>query len=133
MLQYHLPTSSQQDGTFDSALASTLKNGRRWFNECTTAHAECRTRNGFIPTRLIDVGLLDGSENLKLLDTRQFEISNDVELEYATLSHCWGQTKHMTTETDTLKKHESGIAFSELNRTFQDAVLVTRALGLRYI
>lgn len=96
-------------------------------------HAECRIRNRFVPTRLIDVRLPDGSENLKLLDTRQSGISNNVELEYATLSHCWGQTKHITTETDTLKKHEAGIAFSELNQTFQDAVLVTRALGLRYI
>ena len=133
MLQYRIPTSSQQDGTFDSALASTLTTGRRWFKECTTAHAECRIKNRFVPTRLIDVGLLDGLENLKLLDTRQSGINNDVDLEYATLSHCWGQTKHITTETDTLKKHEAGIALSELNRTFQDAVLVTRALGLRYV
>ena len=133
MLQYRIPRSSQQDGTFDPALASTLTNGRRWLKECKTAHAECRIRNRFVPTRLIDVGLPDGSENPKLLDTKQSGISNDVELEYATLSHCWGQTKHITTETDTLKKHEAGIAFSELNRTFQDTVLVTRALGFRYV
>ncbi|KAL8734468.1 MAG: hypothetical protein Q9181_003171 [Wetmoreana brouardii] len=133
MLQYQIPTSSQLGGTFDSALASTSTFGRRWLKECVTTHAECRIRNRFVPTRLIDVGSPDGSESLKLLDTRQSGISNDVELEYATLSHCWGQTKHITTETDTLKKHEAGIAFSELNRTFQDAVLVTRALGLRYV
>lgn len=133
MVQYRIPTSSQQDDTFDSALASTLASGRRWFKECSTAHTECRIRNRFVPTRLIDVRLPDGSENLKLVDTRQSGISNDVELEYATLSHCWGQTKHIVTETVTLKKYEAGIAFSELNRTFQDAVLVTRALGLRYV
>ena len=133
MVRYRIPTLSQQDNTFDSALASTLTNGRRWFKECATAHAECRNRNRFVPTRLIDVALPDGSENLKLLDTGQSGISNNVEFEYATLSHCWGQTKHITTKTDTLKKHEAGIAFSELNRTFKDAVLVTRALGLKYI
>lgn len=133
MVQYRIPTSSQQDGSFDFALASTLTNGRRWLKECATAHAECRIRNRFVPTRLLDVGLSDGSENLRLLDTRQSGISNDAELEYTTLSHCWGQTKHIVTETDTLKKHEAGIAFSDLNRTFQDAVLVTRALGFRYV
>ena len=133
MLQYRIPVSSQQDGTFDPALASTLTNGRKWLKECKTAHAECRIRNRFVPTRLIDVGLPDGSENPKLLNTRQSGIGDDVELEYATLSHCWGQSKHITTETDTLKQREAGIAFTELNRTFQDAVLVTRALGFRFI
>ena len=133
MLQYQVPALSQQDGTFDPALASTLTNGRRWLEECKTVHTECRIRNRFVPTRLIDVGLPDGSENPKLLDTKQSGIGSIMELEYATLSHCWGQTKHITTETDTLKKHEAGIAFSELNRTFQDAVLVTRALGFRYV
>ena len=130
---YQVPALSQLDGTFDPALASTVTNGRRWLEECKTVHTECRIRNRFVPTRLIDVGLPDGSENPKLLDTKQSGIGNIVELEYVTLSHCWGQTKHITTETDTLKKHEAGIAFSELNRTFQDAVLVTRALGFRYV
>lgn len=132
-MQYRIPTSSQQDDPFYPALASTLTNGRRWYKECATAHSECRIRNRFVPTRLIDVGLPDGSENLKLLDTRQSGISDDVELEYATLSHCWGETEHIATNTVTMKKYEAGIAFSELNRTFQDAVLVTRALGLRYV
>lgn len=133
MEQYGILTVSQEDQTFDSALASTLTNVRRWFNECTTTHTECRIKNQFVPTRLIDVGLPDGSENLKLVDTSQSGISDGVELKYATLSHCWGQTKHIVTMDVTLKKHEAGIAFSELNRTFQDAVLITRALGLKYI
>ena len=133
MLEYRIPISSHHDGIFNSALSSTVTNGRRWLTECTTAHAECRVRNRFVPTRLIDVGLPEGSENLRLLDTRQSGFNNDMDLEYATLSHCWGQTKHITTTTVTLEKHEAGIAFSELNRTFQDAVLVTRALGLRYL
>ena len=133
MLQDWIPISSQQDNTFHHALVSTSTVGRKWFKECTTVHAECRIRNRFVPTRLIDVGLLEGSETLKLLDTKQSGISNDMELKYATLSHCWGQTEHITTKTDTLKKHKTGIAFSELNRTFKDAVLVTRALGLRYV
>ena len=133
MLQYRIPTSSQQDSASGPALASTLTHGRRWLKECKTTHAECRIRDRFIPTRLIDVGLPDGSENPKLFNTRQSGISNDVDFEYATLSHCWGQTKHITTKTDTLKQHEAGIAFSKLNRTFQDAVLVTRALGFRYV
>ena len=132
MLQYRIHISSHQGDIFDFALASTRTHGRKWFTECTTVHAKCK-RDRFVPTRLIDVGLLEGSENVKLLDTRQSGVSNDVELEYATLSHCWGGTEHITTTIGTVEKRVAGIAFSELNQTFQDAVLVTRALGLRYL
>lgn len=118
MVQYQIPTSSQQNDTSDSALASTLKKGKRWFKECTTVHAKCRIRNIFVPTRLIDVRLPDGSDDLKLLDTRQSGFSNDFGLEYAKLSHCMGKTKHIVAEAATLTKHEAGITFSELNRTF---------------
>lgn len=129
----------------DLALASTLTNVRNWFAECKTTHAECKIKSRFVPTRLLDVAstniptrVLDiasreVSQDLKLIDTRKCRLRSDTNLEYATLSHCWGQTKHITTEIDTRKKREAGIAFSELNRTFRDAVLVTRALGLEYL
>ena len=133
MLQCRRSILSQQDSVSNSALASKLTNGRSWFKECMTVHAECRNRNRFVPTRLIDVELAKGSDDLKLVDTRQSRISNDMKLEYATLSHCWGKTEHITTKADTLEKRKAGIAFRELNRTFQDAVLVTRALGLKYV
>lgn len=149
MVQHGISTLPQPNDIVDFALASTSANGKRWFEECKTAHVECRIKSRFVPTRLLDVGLPerskdvparlldvaspDASKDLKLIDTRRSGICSNTNLEYATLSHCWGQTKHITTETDTQKKREAGIAFSELNRTFQDAVLVTRALGLRYL
>ena len=55
------------------------------------------------------------------------------DLEYATLSHCWGNTGHLTTEVTTFDQRKAGIAFSDLNKTFQDAILITRALELQYI
>ena len=132
-MQYRIPALFQQDIASDSALSSTLTNGRSWLKECMTIHTECKIRNSFVPTRLIDVGMAGGSDDIQLIDTRQSDVSRDTKLQYATLSHCWGQTEHITTKTDTLEKRKSGIAFSELNRTFQDAVLVTRALRIRYI
>lgn len=149
MVQYGISTLSQTNDIVDFALASTLANGKNWFKECRTAHAECRVRSRFVPTRLLDVGLPEGpndvntrlldvaspegSKDLKLIDTRRSGIHGNTYIEYATLSHCWGKTKHITTESSTRKKREAGITFSELNRTFQDAVLVTRALELRYL
>jgi hypothetical protein len=53
--------------------------------------------------------------------------------EYATLSHCWGKKEAITTTTATLELRKKGIAWSELSKTFQDAVVITGKLGLRYI
>lgn len=133
MIQHGISTLPQPSDVVDFALASTLANGKRWFEDCKTAHAECKIKSRFAPTRLLDVGSSEASKDLKLIDMRRFGIRVDTNLEYATLSHCWGRTKHITTATDTQKEREAGIAFSELNRTFQDAVLVTRALGIRYL
>ena len=136
MMHYGIPAQLEQDNTSNFALLSTLKNGRSWIKECMMVHTECQVKNKFVPTRLIDVGLPEGPDNLKLIETRQSGTSNSVEVEYgqyATLSHCWGQSEHITTKTDTLEKRKAGILFHELNRTFQDAVLVTRALGIRYV
>lgn len=149
MVQYRIPFLPQSNETVDFALASTFAKGKNWFEECKNTHAECRIKSRFVPTRLLDVAssegsmdvlaklhdivLRDTSKDLKLIDMRTSGIRSDANLEYATLSHCWGQTEHITTESDSRKRREAGIMFSELNRTFQDAVLVTRALGLRYL
>ena len=54
-------------------------------------------------------------------------------LPYTTLSHCWGQLAIKKLEKDTLKDMVKKIAISELPKTFQDAVVVTRELGIRYL
>lgn len=57
---------------------------------------------------------------------------------YITLSHCWGnlsdtQKKSFCTSQENLSRRCSGFHVSELPKTFQDAVKVTRALGLSYL
>ncbi|KAF2844737.1 heterokaryon incompatibility, partial [Plenodomus tracheiphilus IPT5] len=57
---------------------------------------------------------------------------------YITLSHCWGnlsdtQKKSFCTSQENLSSRCSGFHVSELPKTFQDAVKVTRALGLSYL
>lgn len=149
MIKHGISTLPQRNDIVDFALASTLANGKKWFEDCRTAHAECKIRSRFVPTRLLDVAPLEESEDgltkcldvasreaskdVKLIDTKRCGIRSDANLEYATLSHCWGRSEHITTKSDTRKEFEAGITFSQLNRTFQDAVLVTRALGLRYL
>ena len=54
-------------------------------------------------------------------------------MKYVALSHCWGQTKILILEDHMLETMTHGIDWSQLPRTFQDAMIVTRRLGLRYL
>ncbi|KAH7120466.1 heterokaryon incompatibility protein-domain-containing protein [Dactylonectria macrodidyma] len=53
---------------------------------------------------------------------------------YACLSHCWGKDKMpVITTTATLNDHFQGILLSKLPKAFQDAVAISRRMGLRYL
>jgi len=111
---------------------SSLSRAREWIRLCTASHHSCqplRTAISFRPTRLLKVsGPLD-IDGIRLIE--KDEIPNEVT--YTTLSHCWGlvlQFKLTSKNIDSLKK---GISLAELAKTFQDAVEVTRRLGVDYI
>jgi hypothetical protein len=52
---------------------------------------------------------------------------------YTTLSHCWGKKHIVTTTKATLEQRKLEVQWPRLSRTFQDAINITRALGIRYI
>ena len=53
---------------------------------------------------------------------------------YATLSHCWGPTKPLSTLAKDIDAFQTvGIRWEQLPKTFQDAIETTRRLSLRYI
>lgn len=81
------------------------------------------------PKRLIVVG--SGTEDVRLCLTENLP-SGDVQ--YLTLSHCWGiiAMPVVTTEGN-VKEHLKRIPFQELTKTFQDAIVITRRIGLRYL
>jgi hypothetical protein len=49
------------------------------------------------------------------------------------LSHCWGTSTPIITTCDTINDRMKGIKFEEMTKTFQDAVSVTRNLGIQYL
>lgn len=104
-----------------------------WLQNCKNEHPGCGkfAAPGFLPTRLIDVGGLPEFQDPVLVATQKFNSSTAIS--YATLSHCWGSTVHLKTTSATLDEHERSIPFSTLNRTFRDAIEVTRSLGLQYL
>lgn len=79
-----------------------------------------------LPTRVIDV--LDGPTNgdLKVRLIR----SNGMKAHYVTLSYRWGGGK---TERSTIEELLQGVAPSRLAKTYEDAISITRAMGIRYL
>jgi hypothetical protein len=67
------------------------------------------------------------SEPVRLIDTQ------GKRYQYVALSHCWGSTPQFTVTKSTWAKMSVKIAFETLPPLFQDAVIITRQLGLRYI
>jgi hypothetical protein len=99
-----------------------------WLQYCDEHH-KCldSTKLPVLPTRIVDVGCADGSSEPFLF------ISNGRRGRYAALSYCWGPAQTMVTTRQTLAQHMQRIELSALSRSLQDAILVTRRLGLRYV
>lgn len=52
---------------------------------------------------------------------------------YFTLSHCWGGTVPLRLLRENMSSMERNIPLDHLPKTFQDAVIVTQKLGVRYL
>ncbi|KAF2666417.1 HET-domain-containing protein [Microthyrium microscopicum] len=110
---------------------STLDQAYSWMDHCDRSHTACGTgRNVPLPLRLIDVTSLQvGSvEGVKLVPTAgKFGA-------YACLSHCWGQAKiQAKTTSDTIQQFQILISWNLLPKNFQDAIVMARRFGLKYI
>lgn len=83
-----------------------------------------------LPTRLIDVGT-NKEGPIRLIQTNQ-----EARDRYIALSHCWGQLsddQRFCTYDSNLDQRMADIPYDQLPATFRDAVVVTRALCIRYL
>ncbi|PMD45624.1 HET-domain-containing protein [Hyaloscypha variabilis F] len=105
---------------------------QNWLRRCMNEHKTCLKythppRWSRLPRRVLDVGSLDGAGELCLVENRnQFG-------HYIALSYCWGQDHNFTTTTKNLVDRLAQIDLRDLPKTFQDAVAVTRQMGIRYL
>jgi hypothetical protein len=103
-----------------------------WIHNCDIGHVCCPKQEYFLPTRVIDVGGLD-STTVRLLCGTRGQTSPG---RYFALSHRWGsssQHRMFCTENSNIENHKRGIKVTDLPQTFQDAILVTRALSVQYL
>jgi Heterokaryon incompatibility protein (HET) len=99
-----------------------------WLRICDEEHCHTKSFSAELPTRVIDVSHYGSQDELRLFITESGERGT-----YITLSHCWGSSQPFCTEKSTLEARRKRIEFANLPKTFQDAVVVTRGLGVQYL
>lgn len=118
----HIPTDAGSDESFNFI--------RRCIQGCLAnpKHAACKfvgEPSISAPKRLIDVGR--STRPIRVIETqgRAFQ--------YIALSHCWGSKQPLMATKSSWNKLTVNILFDDLPPLFQDAVIITRQLGLRYL
>ncbi|RYP32142.1 hypothetical protein DL767_005378 [Monosporascus sp. MG133] len=99
---------------------------RQWIQLCDTSHAHAKAHDSPLPTRIIDVGTL-GSDYVRLRIT-----NGNVRGKYIALSHRW-HNDTPTTIKENVHDRRSAIKLSSLPQIYQDAILLTRKLHVRFI
>ncbi|KAJ4375897.1 hypothetical protein N0V83_001175 [Neocucurbitaria cava] len=110
----------------DLGAESNYTVAREWLNECKASHPNCLANTTpELPTRVIDTGA-DGTH----IRVHQ---SNGRRAEYTALSHCWGGFIASVLSSTNLEELQQSLDFSTLPPNFQDAIIITRQLGIRYL
>lgn len=103
---------------------------RKQLNDClhrTGSHTECsEATSPYLPTRIIKVGT--EFQNPTLYTSQPNETGR-----YTALSYCWGGPQEQITTTANLQERTNEIPLKRLPKTFQDAIAITRVLGIQYL
>ncbi|KAH8676451.1 heterokaryon incompatibility protein-domain-containing protein [Tricladium varicosporioides] len=111
-----------------------IERAKKWVQECDE-HEHCNSGIRDMPTYLLDLSVSGAVGDESTAPIKLVESANHHSERYIAVSHCWGDTarKPLTTTKSTLSARKAGILFEELPRSFQDTVVMTRALGVRYL
>jgi hypothetical protein len=102
---------------------------------CDSQHDKCARIPGTPPPRrVLDLGeppegqtRVPSGDDVRLVDT------NNADVDYVCLSHCWGTGPMFKTTKENLSDRKQTIILGDLPKTFRDAVEITRALKKRYL
>ncbi|KAI0871058.1 hypothetical protein GGS24DRAFT_492545 [Hypoxylon argillaceum] len=104
---------------------------REWIRDCDHSHQCYPAPETFLPTRLLIIN--ENPDDVQLIVT---SLAHTNPGRYVALSHRWGppqQDTYFCTYRSNIEELKRGIKISSLPRAFQDAVCVTRGLGLKYL
>ncbi|KAF2995832.1 hypothetical protein E8E13_002243 [Curvularia kusanoi] len=106
-----------------------------WLSTCLKEHKRCwpcdAKASKSLPTRLLDVSV-PGQQSIRLVHSK--DIEEPEEAVYVTLSYCWGETNDVARTTkENFTDRQNAIQVETLPQTLQDAITVTRGLGIQYL
>lgn len=103
---------------------------QKWRHECLDTHENCQLarRNGYFPTRVLNLGTMEAPK-LELYVNNEGAPTSP----YAALSHCWGEIPIQRLLCHNLTSLTNRISFGELPKTFQEAIIFSRYLGIQYL
>ncbi|KAI1172795.1 HET-domain-containing protein [Nemania sp. FL0916] len=112
------PVLHESEGSFQTALD--------WIEDCTTHHhCGAVAAPPTLPTRVVDTGLHGGPIRVVEGASRHGR--------YICLSHCWGQERPLMTVSKTLQNHMREISWDSIPATFQEAISISKKLGIQYL
>ena len=101
---------------------------RTWFDKCTRYHKRCGGNNqSWFPSRLLY--LEPRGRYIKLVVTEDSPPNGS----YITLSHRWGRERYTKLRSSTITRLQRAIDIVRLPKSFQDAVRISRHLGVQYL
>jgi hypothetical protein len=111
---------------------ATVKLAQTWLRNCLDNHDRCNydIEKYWRPTRLIE---LDQPSNGSVALSCWSHEMTTTEFKYVTLSHCWGYGDPLKLTSSTFSTLLKGVPVSKLPQTFQDAIVISRHLGLKFI
>lgn len=96
-----------------------------WLKDCIDNHKFCQHKEGHEgPTRLLFIA--DG-------EVRLVETAGRYKGQYSTLSHAWGTKPFLKLTHATYQQFLQQIPFGQLQKTFQDAISISRRLNIDFI
>lgn len=109
---------------------------KKWIQQCTCDHSICveDLPQVMMPTRLIELDERS-TTHARLIEVHENATSSPISvIRYAALSYCWGTSQQDgTTRSNLLSRLQQGLEVLALPKILQDTVLITKALGLRYL
>lgn len=105
-----------------------------WLAECVMTHRVCRKSTDLVgslmyavPPRLLDLGFND-SYAVRLVETDHNFVGP-----YVALSYTRGTSKVFSTTEENFATRQKNISIEKFNKTFKEAITITRLLGFRYL
>lgn len=125
-----LEDSARYDPPSNTGNEETWNIVTQWIQKCRTNHSKCNqaSQANWMPTRVLDVGTASNPRLCLHVKNETSPISP-----YITLSHCWGKIEIKKLTKANISQLTKSIDINELTKTFQEAIIVARRLGIQFL